>query len=86
MEENKKYVVYGMMAKCSEGTMENYISTKTGHGIIFQGQPVLNANDHVVKINLTHLFLATAIPKRSMSRQKKRRMKNLRLRRETAFL
>ncbi len=54
MEENKKYVVYGMMAKCSEGTMENYISTKTGHGIIFQGQPVLNANDHVVKINLTH--------------------------------
>lgn len=54
MGENKKYVVYGMMAKCSEGTMENYISTDKGHGIIFQGQPVLNANDHLKGINLTH--------------------------------
>lgn len=54
MGENKKYVVYGMKAKCSEGTMENFISTKTGHGIVFQGQPVLNANDHVEGINLTH--------------------------------
>ena len=54
MGESKKYVVYGMMAKCSEGTMENYISTDTGHGVVYQGQPVLNANDHQKGVNLTH--------------------------------
>ena len=54
MGESKKYVVYGMMAKCSEGTMENYISTDKGHGVVYQGQPVLNANDHQKGVNLTH--------------------------------
>lgn len=54
MAEGKKYVVYGMRAKCSEGSMENYISTDTGHGVLYQGQPVLNANDHVEGVNLTH--------------------------------
>lgn len=54
MAEGKKYVVYGMRAKCSEGSMENYISTDTGHGVVYQGQPVLNANDHVEGVNLTH--------------------------------
>lgn len=53
-EESKDYVVYGMRAKCSEGTMENYISTDVGHGITYQGQPLLNANDHTQQINLTH--------------------------------
>jgi hypothetical protein len=54
MEEKKIYIVSGMMAKCSEGSMENYLSTDTGHGIVYQGQPVLNANDHVKGVNLTH--------------------------------
>lgn len=54
MGETQKYVVYGMKAKCSEGTMENYLSTDTGHGVVYQGQPVLNANDHQKDINLTH--------------------------------
>ena len=54
MGESKKYVVYGMMAKCSEGTIENYISTDKGHGVVYQGQPVLNANDHQKGVNLTH--------------------------------
>lgn len=53
-EESKDYVVYGMRAKCSEGTMENYISTDVGHGVTYQGQPLLNANDHTQQINLTH--------------------------------
>ena len=34
--------------------MENYINTDKGHGVVYQGQPVLNANDHVKEINLTH--------------------------------
>lgn len=53
-EEKKDYVVYGMRAKCSEGSMENYISTDVGHGVTYQGQPLLNANDHTKQINLTH--------------------------------
>lgn len=53
-EEKKKYVVYGYKAKCSEGSMENFISTDVGHGVLYQGQPVLNANDHVKQVNLTH--------------------------------
>lgn len=54
MAEGNDYVVYGMKAKCSEGTMDNYISTDKGHGVVYQGQPVLNANDHVKEVNLTH--------------------------------
>lgn len=52
--DGKKYVVYGMKAKCSEGSMENYISTDVGHGVLYQGQPLLNANDHMPQVNLTH--------------------------------
>ena len=54
MADGEKYVVHGMKAKCSEGSMENYINTDKGHGVVYQGQPVLNANDHVKEINLTH--------------------------------
>lgn len=54
MDEGKKYVVYGMRLRCSEGTMENYLSTEVGHGVVYQGQPVMNANDHAMGINLTH--------------------------------
>lgn len=50
----KKYVVYGMKAKCSQGTMENYLTTEKGHGVIYQGNPLLNANDHIKQVNLTH--------------------------------
>lgn len=53
-EEGRDYVVYGMRARCSEGTMDNYISTDTGHGVVYQGCPLLNANDHTVQVNLTH--------------------------------
>ena len=52
--DGKKYVVYGMKAECSEGTMQNYLTTDTGHGVIYQGNPLLNANDHEPQVNLTH--------------------------------
>lgn len=54
MADDQKYVVHGMRVKCSEGSMENYINTDTGHGVVYQGQPVLNANDHAKDVNLTH--------------------------------
>lgn len=54
MADGEKYVVHGMRAKCSEGSMDNYINTDTGHGVVYQGQPVLNANDHAKDVNLTH--------------------------------
>lgn len=52
--DGKKYVVYGMKAECSQGTMQNYLTTDTGHGVIYQGNPLLNANDHEPQVNLTH--------------------------------
>ncbi len=54
MDVGKKYVVYGMRLKCDQGTMENYLSTDVGHGIVYQGQPAMNANDHEQGIHLTH--------------------------------
>lgn len=54
MSEGKKYIVHGVKAECNEGTMQNYINTDTGHGVLYQGQPLLNANDHMPKVNLTH--------------------------------
>lgn len=53
-DEGKKYVVHGMYAQCSMGTMKNYLNTDVGHGVVYQGQPLLNANDHAPQINLTH--------------------------------
>lgn len=49
-----KYVPYGSKCRCAVGTMENYLSTNTGHGLLFSGNPLMNANDHVVGINITH--------------------------------
>lgn len=53
-DEGKKYVVHGMYAQCSMGTMKNYLNTDVGHGVVYQGQPLLNANDHAPQVNLTH--------------------------------
>lgn len=49
----KKYVIRTMKAKCDQGTMENYLNVDTGHGVLYDGQPVLNANDHIEHVNLT---------------------------------
>lgn len=53
-EEGKKYILHGMYAECSMGTMKNYLNTDVGHGVVYQGQPLLNANDHAPQTNLTH--------------------------------
>ena len=53
-ESSEKYATYGMRVQCSAGTMENYISTDRGHGVNYKGKPLLNANDHVKGVNLTH--------------------------------
>lgn len=34
--------------------MQNYINADVGHGVLYQGQPLLNANDHEPQKNLTH--------------------------------
>ncbi len=49
-----KYVPYSSRCKCTCGTMENYLSTDKGHGALFGGNPLMNANDHVVGTNITH--------------------------------
>lgn len=54
MSGGKNYIVHGMKAECSEGTMQNYINAGVGHGVVYQGNPLLNANDHVPEVNLTH--------------------------------
>lgn len=53
-DSGKDYVVHGMKTECSEGSMPNYINTDVGHGVTYQGQPLLNANDHKPQVNLTH--------------------------------
>lgn len=52
-ENKKKYVVCGYMAKCSLGSLVSFIGTDVGHGVVYQGKPVLNANDHKKLVNLT---------------------------------
>ena len=56
MSEKKQYVVRLMMAKCSLGTMDNYLNVDYDHGIIFgvEGQPLMNANDHVSGVHVVH--------------------------------
>lgn len=31
----------------------------TGHGAVYQKQPLLNANDHIPQINFTHFLKVT---------------------------
>ncbi len=48
------YIPYGSRCKCSCGNMENYLSTDKGHGVLYVQNPLMNANDHEVGINITH--------------------------------
>lgn len=61
-KEGKKYVVHGMKVECSEGSMQNYIITDKGHGVVYQEHPLLNANDHTPQVNLTHFGDCKSIP------------------------
>lgn len=53
MSEPKQYVVRAMKARCSCGTMDNYLNVDVGHGVMYDNQPLLNANDHLPGVNLT---------------------------------
>ena len=66
-----KFVPYSSKCKCNCGTMENYLSTDVGHGYVFGGNPLMNANDYVVGRNITHFgecatltALANGVPQR----------------------
>lgn len=49
----KAYVTHGMKARCTSGTMSNYLNTQNGHGVVYKGQPLLNANDHIPGVNFS---------------------------------
>lgn len=49
----EEYVVQGMEAECTMGSMKCALNTMTGHGIAYDGNALLNANDHMVPINFT---------------------------------
>lgn len=45
---DEKYVTRLVLAKCSMGTMTNYLNLPMDHGILFNDadHPIMNANDH----------------------------------------
>ncbi len=47
------YVPRGTKMRCTCGSIDNILNTPTGHGFIYNGQPVMNANDHTLGINIT---------------------------------
>lgn len=55
MAKDSNYVMRLMRARCSCGTMDNYLNVGRDHGVLAgaEQQPVLNANDHTDK-NLIH--------------------------------
>lgn len=54
--DDQKYVTRLMRARCSKGTMENYLNVDIDHGIIVgaDAQPLMNANDHVAGRHVIH--------------------------------
>lgn len=54
--DDQKYVTRLMRARCSKGTMENYLNVDIDHGIIVgaDAQPLMNANDHVSGRHVIH--------------------------------
>ena len=48
----KDYVVRGMQLRCTSGSAPGKITTSTGHGVLYKGEPLLNANDHIPMVNL----------------------------------
>lgn len=53
MEDEPRYITRLMLIQCDKGTMSNYINVGQDHGVLagenYDGQPVLNANDHTDK-------------------------------------
>ncbi len=54
--DDQKYVTRLMRARCSKGTMENYLNVDIDHGIVVGAdmQPLMNANDHVSGRHVIH--------------------------------
>lgn len=54
--DDQKYVTRLMRARCSKGTMENYLNVDLDHGIVVGAdmQPLMNANDHVSGRHVIH--------------------------------
>lgn len=52
MAMQKDFKVTGAKVRCVSGTMEGTIETPTGHGVLFNGDPLLNANDHIPNMNV----------------------------------
>lgn len=52
MAVKKEFKVSGDKARCSSGTMTNSIETTPGHGVLYNGIPLLNANDHFPFLNV----------------------------------
>ena len=50
--EIKMRVVRGMVIRCEFGSIDNYINTDRGHGVLFNENPVLNANDILQGIHI----------------------------------
>lgn len=56
MMDDQKYVTRLMRARCSKGTIENYLNVDIDHGIVVGAdmQPLMNANDHVAGKHVIH--------------------------------
>lgn len=54
--DDQKYVTRLMRARCSKGTMENYLNVDIDHGIVVGAdmQPLMNANDHMAGKHVIH--------------------------------
>lgn len=53
---DNKYVHRLMRARCSCGSLDNYLNIETDHGVLAgeEQQPLMNANDHMAGVNVIH--------------------------------
>lgn len=53
---DNKYVHRLMRARCSCGSMDNYLNIETDHGVLAgeDQEPLMNANDHIAGVNVIH--------------------------------
>ncbi len=52
MSMKKEFKVKGEKARCTLGSMTSPIETPVGHGVLYNGKPLLNANDHIPFVNI----------------------------------
>ena len=54
------YVVNGAKLRCVMGLMSDELVTTTGHGVLFGGEPIMNANDHIKGVNIGDFGICAA--------------------------